>query len=441
MAAPVTRGTVHIVGAGLAGLSCAVALLRRGADVIVHEAARFAGGRCRSYLEPALGTIIDNGNHLVLSGNRAALDYVEAIGAAGKLVGPEEATFPFADLKTGERWTLRINEGRIPWWILSRARRVPGTRVRDYLAAARLLRAGPDDTVASRIGGSGALFDRLWRPVLLAALNTDPCEASARLAGAVVRETLAKGGQACRPLIAGDGLAAAFVDPALALLDRHRAPVRFDHRLRALDFETERVGGLQFAEGDRIALRAQDRVVLAVPAPVARMLVPGLEAPTEFRAIVNAHFKVKPPPGTPPILGVVNGMTEWLFAFADRLSVTISAADRLIETPREALARDIWREVARLTGLSGDPPPWQIIKERRATFAALPSEEPKRPGAGTQWSNLVLAGDWTATGLPATIEGAIRSGNRAADLVLAGWARYRADRPVRKGAEDVAQSH
>jgi len=113
-------------------------------------------------------------------------------------------------------------------------------------------------------------------------------------------------------------------------------------------------------------------------------------------------------------------MTEWMFAFQERLSITISAADRLIETPRVELARNIWREVASLTGLPRDSPAWQIIKERRATIAALPSEESKRPGARTQWSNLVLAGDWTATGLPATIEGAIRSGNRAAELILAG---------------------
>jgi len=420
MASRMTRGAVHIIGAGLAALSCAVALLRRGANVVVHEAARFAGGRCRSYFEPALDLTIDNGNHLVLSGNRAVLDYVEAIGSADELRGPEEATFTFADLATGARWMLRINKGRVPWWMMSAARRVPGTRARDYLVAARLLRAGPGDTVASLLGGAGALYDRLWHPVLLAALNTDPCEASARLAGAVVREPLAKGGKACRPLIARDGLAAAFIDPALAFLDRHGAPARLDHRLQALTFEAESVGALQFAEGDRIALEAQDRVVLAVPAPVARLLVPGLETPTEFRAIVNAHFKVRPPRGTPPILGVINGMTEWLFAFEDRLSVTISCADRFVETPREDLARDVWREVTSLTGLSGEPPAWQIIKERRATFAALPSEESKRPGARTQWSNLVLAGDWTATGLPATIEGAIRSGNRAAEFVLAG---------------------
>jgi hydroxysqualene dehydroxylase len=187
-----------------------------------------------------------------------------------------------------------------------------------------------------------------------------------------------------------------------------------------LDLGAARVDGLQFAGGDRIALGCKDRVVLAVPAPDARVLLPGCVAPTKFRAIINAHFKVKPPPGTPPMLGVINAMTEWMFAFQERLSITISAADRLIETPRVELARNIWREVASLTGLPRDSPAWQIIKERRATIAALPSEESKRPGARTQWSNLVLAGDWTATGLPATIEGAIRSGNRAAELILAG---------------------
>ena len=75
--------------------------------------------------------------------------------------------------------------------------------------------------------------------------------------------------------------------------------------------------------------------------------------------------------------------------------------------------------MAQVTG-TGDRdslPPWQIVRERRATFAALPEEERKRPGPQTGWRNLVLAGDWTATGLPATIEGAIRSGNRAAELL------------------------
>jgi uncharacterized protein with NAD-binding domain and iron-sulfur cluster len=85
--------------------------------------------------------------------------------------------------------------------------------------------------------------------------------------------------------------------------------------------------------------------------------------------------------------------------------------------PRADLAALIWREVASVTGLPGELPPWQIVRERRATFAATPEENAKRPGPVTQWRNLALAGDWTATGLPATIEGAVRSGHRAAELI------------------------
>jgi hydroxysqualene dehydroxylase len=150
---------------------------------------------------------------------------------------------------------------------------------------------------------------------------------------------------------------------------------------------------------------------------VAATLVPGLMTPGEFRAIVNAHFRIDPPPGLPAIMGIVNGTIEWLFAFAHRLSVTISCADRLLDVPREPLAHTIWQEVADVADLPRALPPWQIVRERRATFAATPAEDARRPGAVTAWRNLFLAGDWTRTGLPATIEGAVRSGNRAADLV------------------------
>jgi len=191
--------------------------------------------------------------------------------------------------------------------------------------------------------------------------------------------------------------------------------VEFGHRLRALGFADGKVAMLDFGD-DKLAIENDD-AILAVPPVVAADLVPALKTPAEFRAIVNAHFRVEPPAGLAPIIGVVNGTVEWLFAFPDRLSVTISAADRLLDVPRETLAQKIWHEVATLTALPKALPPWQIVRERRATFAATPGENAKRPAAKTAWSNLFLAGDWTRTGLPATIEGAIRSGNRAADLV------------------------
>lgn len=407
--------TVHIIGAGLAGLAAAVRLAPSDSTVIVHEATAFPGGRCRSYFDRTIGMTIDNGNHLVLSGNHAVLGFAKVIGSAAGLVGPDTAEFPFIDLKTDERWKLRINDGLL-WWVFAAGRRVPGTSLGEYLKLARLLWVRTDAPVGNVIDCSGLLYERLVHPLLLAALNIEPRDGSAMLASAIVRETLAVGGQACRPLIARDGLGPVFIEPAIKHLEARGVAVRLEHELRAIRFAGERISELDFG-AETVALGADDAAILAVPTHAAAALVPGLQVPQGYRAIANAHFKIDVPPGVPPMQGVVNGTVEWIFAFDGRLSVTISSADRLMDVPRAELAQTIWREVARVTGAAAELPPWQVVRERRATFAATPEENARRPAARTQWSNLFLAGDWTATGLPATLESAVRSGNRAAELV------------------------
>jgi hydroxysqualene dehydroxylase len=410
--------TVHIIGAGISGLSAAVRLANAGFMVHVHEATQQAGGRCRSYFDAATNLTIDNGNHLLLSGNRHALAYARSIGTEAGLVGPKRAQFPFVDLATGQRWQLDLGESRLPLWVFDEARRVPDTSLRDYLALMPLIWAAQSKLVGDAIPCEGTLYQRLVQPLLLAALSVDPPEGSAGLAGAVVRETLLAGGHACRPLIAREGLSAVLVEPAVKLLQDKGASVQFGHELREFGMSSGSVGELKFG-GDTVAIGPDDAVIMAVPPRPAASLLPGLKTPNKFRAIVNAHFRFDPPKDMPPLLGVVGGLVEWLFAFPQRLSVTISNGDRLVDMPREELAQAIWRDICKAGGVQGDLPPWQIVRERRATFEATPEQNALRPGASTAWKNLFLAGDWTDTGLPATIEGSVRSGNRAADLVLA----------------------
>jgi squalene-associated FAD-dependent desaturase len=410
--------SVHIIGAGISGLSAAVRLANANFKVHVHEATQQAGGRCRSYFDAATNLTIDNGNHLLLSGNRHAVAYARSIGTEAGLVGPKRAQFPFVDLTTGQRWQLDLGDSRLPLWVFDEARRVPDTGLLDYVALMPLVWARPSKLVGDTIPCKGTLYERLVQPLLLAALNVDPPEGSAGLAGAVVRETLLAGGQACRPLIAREGLSAVLVEPAIKLLQQKGASIQFGHELREFGMSADRVGELKFG-GDTFAIGPEDAVVLAVPPRPAASLLPGLRTPTKFRAIVNAHFRFDPPREMPPILGVVGGLVEWLFAFPQRLSVTISNGDRLVDMPREELAQAIWRDICKAGGVEGELPPWQIVRERRATFEATPEQNALRPGASTGWKNLFLAGDWTDTGLPATIEGSVRSGNRAADLVLA----------------------
>jgi hydroxysqualene dehydroxylase len=410
--------TVHIIGAGISGLAAAVRLANANYSVHVHEATQQAGGRCRSYFDAATNLTIDNGNHLLLSGNLHAVAYARSIGTEAGLVGPKRAQFPFVDLKTGQRWQLDLGESRLPLWVFDASRRVPDTGLLDYLALMPLIWASQGKLVGDTIPCAGTLYQRLVQPLLLAALNVDPPEGSAGLAGAVVRETLLAGGQACRPLIARDGLSAVLVEPAIRLLQGKGAAIRFGHELREFGMSAGNLSELKFGD-DTVAVGPDDAVVLAVPPRPAASLLPGLKTPSKFRAIVNAHFRFDPPADMPPILGVVGGLVEWLFAFPQRLSVTVSNADRLVDMPREELAQAIWRDICKAGGVEGELPPWQIVRERRATFEATPEQNALRPGASTAFKNLFLAGDWTDTGLPATIEGSVRSGNRAADLVLA----------------------
>ncbi|MGE8506954.1 MAG: hydroxysqualene dehydroxylase HpnE [Paraburkholderia terricola] len=411
---------VHVVGAGLAGLAAAVQLQRRGAQVVLHEAAGQAGGRCRSYYDAKLGATLDSGNHMVLSGNAATLNYARAIGAADELVGPVQPDFPFVDLATRARWTVRMSPGRLPWWIFDPNARVPNTGPGEYLSLIPLLFAKPGRRLVQTMRCNGPLWDRLLRPLFLAMLNVEPREASAELTSAMVRETLLAGGLACRPLMARNGLGSAFVDPALRLLQHGGAAIRLGSRLQDIAFaaDNRRVRALNFAD-ETVAIEANHAVILAVPPQTAQTLVPNVRTPNRFAATLSVHFAVEPPFGLPPVTALLNATADWLFAFDGRVSATVYAADRLLDTPHETLAQTVWAEVAQAANLPAEPmPPWQVTLEKHATFAALPDQEMLRPGTRTRWNNLMLAGDWTATGLPATIEGAIRSGQKAADTLL-----------------------
>jgi hypothetical protein len=142
--------------------------------------------------------------------------------------------------------------------------------------------------------------------------------------------------------------------------------------------------------------------------------------PSGSHAIVNGHFWLDRPvelPGGSVLLGLVGGTAQWLFARRELVSLTVSAADDLADRPAETIAQRLWADTARALELPLAPqPPGRIVKEKRATFAQTPEAARRRPGARTACRNLFLAGDWTATGLPATIEGAIRSGHLAAAL-------------------------
>lgn len=413
---------IHIVGAGLAGLSAAVRLAAAGRLVTVYESSGHAGGRCRSFRDSVVDAVIDNGNHLLFSGNRSAMAYLAEIGAADSLAGPGEAAFPFVDLSSGARWTVRPNAGPIPWWIFHPRRRPPGSRAGDFLSAWRLRNPAPDATVKDLLGGSGALYDTFWEPLAVAALNTPAKDAAAGPLWQVLTETFARGAAACRPLVARHGLSASLVDPALARLAECGADIRYGHRLKALAKRGDRISHLEFAETG-VVVQPADSVLLALPPAGVHSVCPELPVPQGSHAIVNVHYRLETPAlraGEVSILGLVGGVAHWLFRRGEIASVTVSAADELADQPAESIGCRVWDDVSRALGMTDAPVPrYRVVKERRATFSQTPDAMRLRPGTRTTTPNLYLAGDWTDTGLPATIESAVRSGQAAAASILA----------------------
>jgi squalene-associated FAD-dependent desaturase len=408
-----------VIGAGLAGLAASVRLARAGAHVRLYEAAQNAGGRCRSYVDAELGCRVDNGNHLLVSGNEAAMAYVAEIAAAATFIARDMAEFPFVDLKSGGRWSVRPTDHRMPWWILLAQRRVAGSHAWNYLEALKLRGARLDATVRDALPTGSPLYERLWRPLTVAALNTQPEEASARLLWDLFAETFGRGGAALHALLPREGLSESLVDPALRQLAARGAEISFGHRLRTLTMAGGAVAALDFGAKGQVEIAADEAVLLAVNAPVAVDLLPELVAPTEFRGIVNAHYRIEPSNAAPhSFLGVIGGTAEWVFVKPGHVSVTISAAEHLIDRAAEDLAQAIWRDVVKALELGSTPmPQWRIVKEKRATFAATPAQLRRRPGPVTAHHNMYLAGDWTDTGWPSTIEGAIRSGFAAAQAI------------------------
>lgn len=416
---------VHVIGAGLAGLSAAVTLCAAGRDVTLYEGAAQAGGRCRSYFDRELGIRVDNGNHLLLSGNEDAMAMMDRIGSRGTLRAPQSGpddkrglpVYPFFNLRTGERWTLRPNLGRAPWWIFSRARRIPQTQPRDYIRLLGLSRITDDRSVAAALPHN-ALYTKLIEPFAISALNTRPEQGLARLLGAIIRNSLMRGGSACIPLLPMRGWTESLIDPALAWLTMHGAQVQLSHRVTGFEINGQQVTGLRIA-ATPIVLETGDQVVLAVPATATAALLPDITAPDEFETIVNLHYRFDAEPGEAGFIGLIDGLAEWVFVKPGHVSVTISAANNIADQPAETLAEKVWPEICRALNITAPLPAWRVVKEKRATFACTAAQDRRRPNARTEIGNLVLAGDWTATGLPATIEGAIKSGRVAAELLLA----------------------
>lgn len=437
-----------VIGGGFAGLAAATALAESGARVTLLEARPHLGGRARSWIDPETGQVVDNGQHLFMGCYRETLLFLERIGTVDRLALQPRMQMHLLD-RGGAAGAFALPAIPSPFDRLAAILRFPGLSAADRLGLLRVVRAVKKRS-ASRVTGasddlerlsvadwlsslrqSPASNRRLWHPVSISALNELPERASAAMLLPVLREAFLGDASSARLGVPRVGLSDLYAGPAADYLGGRRCTVRLRSPVRGLLIDQGRCGGVMLAGGERLEAGA---VISSVPHVDLPALLPNglVDDPVFARAarletspIVSVYLWFDVPVIDLPFAALVGGMWQWVFD-RDHISgggngihgVTLvcSAAYDLVDRPVETLIRSALDELrqfvpgVRHASLRRS----MVIKEKKATISPACGTADLRPDQRTPCEALYLAGDWTATGLPATIEGAVLSGHRCA---------------------------
>lgn len=442
-----TQAAAHydaaVIGGGFAGVAASVALAKAGRRVLLIEARGRLGGRATTLTDRVTGEPVDNGQHVLFGCYRETLALLDDLGQRGHVHVQPALHVPFIG-PDGTRRDLRCANLPAPFHLAAGLWRWSALDTRDRLQAARLfvsLRRGAvpraDETVTTwlvRMGQTRRLRGWLWEPLAIAALNESPDIAAAGMFASVLRELFGGNPQAASLALPVVPLGELYAIPAAAYLESKRGAVRLGRPARIS------------RHGNAFSVRAGDgrwdvaSVIAAVPwHSVGTLFEDG--TPPELQSIAAAASAMTSvpivtvnlwydrsifEPGDLPFRGFVGRTAQWAFdrrglagEAASHVSVITSAASGLSERTDAAVIDVITRDLSDAMPLARAAAVTRatVIREKQATFSLRPGS-PVRPAERTPLAGFFLAGDWLATGLPGTIEGAVRSGNRAALQLL-----------------------
>jgi squalene synthase HpnD len=432
---------VVVLGAGYAGLAATAELVLRGHDVTLVEGRALLGGRAHSFIDTKSGLVLDNGQHILMGCYHESLALLRTLGVSHRLYSPPRIEVPFASEKGR---SLMAASAPAPFHLLSALFGYRELNGADKMAAVKLalrLRLGQEplasetvETWMKRWGQTPNIIRALWEPLCVAALNEPVATGSAVLFATVIRRSFLGAAADSSILLSRVGLSELFAPEVKRLLEMCRGTLRIQSMVTGLDFACGKLREITFGDGSAIRPEA---VVSALPWNVLRSLLPKESklaqacAAIEDAPIVSLHLWLDRPVLKEPFIGLLDSPVHWVFSRdhiqgpnpkgqeGHVITAVVSGARDLVEKTGPELEELTLRELSRfLPEAAGARVLHRMVyKARSATFAATPPTEPLRPGTTTEWANFWLAGDWTDTGYPATIEGAILSGNRAAKAV------------------------
>jgi len=438
--------TVGIVGGGIAGLSAGCALAAAGFRVSLFERRPFVGGRASSYEHPGTGEKVDNCQHVLLGCCTNLLDFYRRIEVADKIRWFDRLTFIEPG---GRRSEIGPSGLPAPFHTSPSFLRASSLSWADKVAISRAMLAlmgtlPPDDSrsfadwLREHRQTEGAI-QRFWKVVLVSAINEDLDRISVRYGAQVFRESFLKSAQAGRMGVPTVPLSDLYSN-AISYIERRGGKVHLRTGVESAILQQENVA-LQYGG----AAEGFDFAVLAVPHQALGRLLPSHNGAGETSARLHAQIaKLESSPITGIHLWFDRGITElphavlldrtiqWMFQKSklqphrqgesqtgSYIELVVSSSKSLVEMGRQEIVDLAIRELAEFFPRLSEAQLLKatVVKEVHATYSALPGSDSYRPHFRTTWPRIFLAGDWTSTGWPATMEGAVRSGYGAAEAV------------------------
>jgi len=436
-------GRVVIIGGGFAGLTAGVRLSERGYEVLVLERRNHLGGRAYSFIDSKTGDVVDNGQHLFMGCYHHTISFLETIGRLDRLKFQARPRVDFLD-RTHGFTSFDCPPFPAPLNVLAGLVRMKGLSAGDKVRAFNVGRAiksngrfSPDsltvDQWLGELGQSERIRKRFWNPMVIATLNQSPDIASARMLKVVLQEAFGGDSKSANIGISRVGLSDLYTDGATDFIKSRGGDIRVGAQVHRLMFDLGLVTAVELKDGEQIEA---DYFISAVPPSALFAILPDELKNKEFASleslgsspIVSINLWFDRPVIDREFVGLLGTRSQWIFNKdlilpaehqSNQIAVIISAARDYVDWTKSELVEmaigdlhDLLPESRKAEVLHN-----VIVKEREATLSHTVESDRLRLGPRTSIPNLILAGDWTDTGLPATIESAVMSGDVAAQVV------------------------
>jgi squalene-associated FAD-dependent desaturase len=416
-----------VIGSGLAGLTSAAYLSYNGFQVEILEASPKPGGRAYSFKDTETGSIIDNGQHIMMGCYKETLKFFKLIGAQENLIYQDRIKVNFVK-ENFNLVPLHASSLPYPLNLLSALLNYKALTFSDRLLLLKFFIKLPFTSLNSikdltvydwliRENQNENIRKALWEILAVGALNTNIKKASAASFAIILREIFFRGNKAATIILPKYGLSETYCSNALKFIEKHSGKINFSEQVTGLKTSNGKVTEI---ETTNKRITDFDFVISAVPLYALEKIFPeykpGIEL--EYSSILSIHIWLKENKLADDFYGLINSPVHWIFNHQDHLTLVISDADDLIDKSKEEIYEMAAGELEKYIKIGRNKiTSYKIIKEKRATFVPSKLLFNNRPKQATDYKNFFIAGDWVDTGLPSTIESAVKSGKIAAELV------------------------